>query len=119
MRATLRGIQYAKNNEHESIRSIMKWTDMDQGVGRRKLRDGVVELVRYGRRQCSGLQIAMEEIRAELKLEAAPDASRAFDWSFVRRVMILRNILCQHQDAGSFIFCSSSLTDDLAMTRSN
>jgi hypothetical protein len=32
-----------------------------------------------------GLQIAMEEIRAELKLEAAPDPSRAFDWSFVQK----------------------------------
>jgi hypothetical protein len=27
----------------------------------------------------------MEEIRAELKLEAAPDPSRAFDWSFVHK----------------------------------
>ena len=29
-----------------------------------------------------GLQIVMEEISAELKLEAAPDPARAFDFTF-------------------------------------
>jgi len=85
VRATLRGIQYAKNNEHESIRSIMKWTDMDQ-----ELAEGSYEMASSswsatGVASAQGLQIAMEEIRAELKLEAAPDASRAFDWSFVQK----------------------------------
>ena len=32
-----------------------------------------------------GLQIAMEEIRAEFKLDAPPEPSQAFDWSFVRK----------------------------------
>jgi hypothetical protein len=32
-----------------------------------------------------GVQIAMEEIRLEQKLEALPDPSKAFDWSFVQR----------------------------------
>lgn len=31
-----------------------------------------------------GVRIAMEEIRAELKLETPPDAAKAFDWSFLR-----------------------------------
>ena len=32
-----------------------------------------------------GVQLVMEEIRAELKLEAAPDPARAFDFSFVQK----------------------------------
>jgi hypothetical protein len=32
-----------------------------------------------------GIQIVLEEIRTELKLDIAPDAARAFDWSFVQR----------------------------------
>jgi hypothetical protein len=27
----------------------------------------------------------MEEIRAEFKLDAAPDAAKAFDWTFVQK----------------------------------
>jgi ABC-type nitrate/sulfonate/bicarbonate transport system substrate-binding protein len=30
VRATLRGIQYAKTNKQESVRAIMKWADLDQ-----------------------------------------------------------------------------------------
>jgi hypothetical protein len=32
-----------------------------------------------------GIQIALEEIRAEFKLDAAPDPAKAFDWTFVQR----------------------------------
>ena len=85
VRATLRGIQYAKNNEHESIRSIMKWTDMDQGLAEGSYEMASSSWSATGVASAQGLQIAMEEIRAELKLEAAPDASRAFDWSFVHK----------------------------------
>jgi len=85
VRATLRGIQYAKNNEHESIRSIMKWTDMDQGLAEGSYEMASSSWSATGVPSAQGLQIAMEEIRAELKLEAAPDPSRAFDWSFVQK----------------------------------
>jgi len=85
VRATLRGIQYAKNNEHESIRSIMKWTDMDQGLAEGSYEMASSSWSTTGVASAQGLQIAMEEIRAELKLEAAPDPSRAFDWSFVQK----------------------------------
>jgi ABC-type nitrate/sulfonate/bicarbonate transport system substrate-binding protein len=85
VRATLRGIQYAKNNEQESIRSIMKWTDMDQGLAEGSYEMASSSWSATGVASAQGLQIAMEEIRAELKLEAAPDPSRAFDWSFVQK----------------------------------
>jgi ABC-type nitrate/sulfonate/bicarbonate transport system substrate-binding protein len=85
VRATLRGIQYAKNNEHESIRSIMKWTDMDQGLAEGSYEMASSSWSATGVASAQGLQIAMEEIRTELKLEAAPDPSRAFDWSFVQK----------------------------------
>jgi len=32
-----------------------------------------------------GVQIAMEEIKIEQKLETLPDSAKAFDWSFVQR----------------------------------
>ena len=38
-----------------------------------------------GAASAQGIQIAMEEIRVELKLEAPPDPARAFDWSFVQK----------------------------------
>jgi len=85
VRATLRGIQYSKSNEPESIRSIMKWTDMDQGLAEGSYEMASSSWSATGVARAQGLQIAMEEIRAELKLEAAPDPSRAFDWSFVQK----------------------------------
>ena len=85
VRATLRGIQYAKANQRESIRSIMKWADMSE-----ELADGSYEMAASswsatGAASAPGLQTAMEEIRTELKLDAAPDPARAFDWSFVQK----------------------------------
>src|SRR6266550_5037165 len=85
VRATLRGIQYAKSNERESIRSIMKWTDMDLGLAEGSYEMASSSWSTTGVASAQGLEIAMEEIRAELKLEAAPDPSRAFDWSFVQK----------------------------------
>jgi ABC-type nitrate/sulfonate/bicarbonate transport system substrate-binding protein len=85
VRATLRGIQYAKSNERESIRSIMKWTDMDQGLAEGSYEMASSSWSATGVASAQGLQIAMEEIRAELKLDALPDPSRAFDWSFVQK----------------------------------
>src|ERR1044071_1463548 len=85
VRATLRGIQYAKANQRESIRSIMKWADMSE-----ELADGSYEMAASswsatGAASAPGLQTAMEEIPTELKLDAAPDPARAFDWSFVQK----------------------------------
>jgi NitT/TauT family transport system substrate-binding protein len=85
VRATLRGILYAKNNKSDTVRSIMKWTDMDQGLA-----DGSYEMAlsswsSSGAASAQGIQIAMEEIRAELKLNAPPDPAKAFEWSFVQK----------------------------------
>ena len=85
VRATLRGIQYAKTNKQESVRSIMKWTDMDQGLAEGSYEMAASSWSNSGAASAQGIQIAMEEIRAELKLEAPPDPSRAFDWSFVQK----------------------------------
>jgi len=85
VRATLRGIQFAKSNKQESVRSIMKWTDMDQGLAEGSYEMAAASWSNSGAASPPGIQIAMEEIRAELKLEAPPDPSRAFEWSFVQR----------------------------------
>lgn len=84
-RATLRGIQFAKNNRAETVRSIMKWSDMDQGLAEGSYDLAVSSWSSTGAASAPGLQIAMEEIRAEFKLDAAPDPSKAFDWSFVQK----------------------------------
>ena len=85
VRATLRGIQFAKSNKQESVRSIMKWTDMDQGLAEGSYDMAVSSWSNSGAASPQGIQITMEEIRAELKLDAPPDPSRAFEWSFVQR----------------------------------
>ena len=85
VRATLRGIQIAKSNKQDSVRSIMKWADMDQGLAEGSYEMAVSSWSSTGVASAPGLQIAMEEIRAEFKLDAAPDASKAFDWSFVQK----------------------------------
>lgn len=85
VRATLRGIQFAKSNKQESVRSIMKWTEMDQGLAEGSYEMAASSWSNSGAASPQGIQIAMEEIRAELKLEAPPDPSRAFEWSFVQK----------------------------------
>lgn len=85
VRATLRGIQYAKSNRQESVRAIMKWADMDQGLAEGSYDMAVSGWSSTGAANPQGIEIAMEEIRVEMKLEAPPDPARAFDWSFVQR----------------------------------
>jgi ABC-type nitrate/sulfonate/bicarbonate transport system substrate-binding protein len=84
IKATLRGIQYAKTNRQETVRSIMKWTDMDQSLAEGSYEMAAASWSSNGVASPEGLQIAMEEIRVELKLDAAPDSAKAFDWSFVK-----------------------------------
>ncbi len=84
VRATLRGIRLAKTNKPEALRSIMKWTQMD-----RTLAEGSYEMAAAGWSSTGmpspqGLQVAMEEIRSELKLQQPPDPARAFDFAFVK-----------------------------------
>lgn len=85
VRATLRGINFAKANKQESVRSIMKWTEMDQSLADGSYEMAVSSWSSNGVASAQGLQIAMEEIRAELKFDAAPDLARAFDFRFVQK----------------------------------
>jgi len=85
VRATLRGIRYAKNNKQESVRAIMKWADMDQSLAEGSYEMAVTSWSDTGAANPQGVQIAMEEIKIEQKLETPPDSARAFDWSFVQR----------------------------------
>jgi ABC-type nitrate/sulfonate/bicarbonate transport system substrate-binding protein len=85
VRATLRGIQHAKSNKPDTVRSIMKWTDLDQALAEGSYEMAVSSWSSSGAANAQGLQIAMEEIRAEFKLDAAPDAAKAFDWTFVQK----------------------------------
>jgi ABC-type nitrate/sulfonate/bicarbonate transport system substrate-binding protein len=81
----LRGIRYAKDNKAEAIRSIMKWSEMDQQLAEGSYDMAVSGWSNTGAASPQGVQTAMEEIRGEFKLETAPDPARAFDWSFVQR----------------------------------
>ncbi|MET0499988.1 MAG: ABC transporter substrate-binding protein [Candidatus Binatia bacterium] len=85
VRATLRGIQYAKNNKPDSVRALMKWADMDQPLAEGSYDMAVTSWSNTGAASPQGVQIAMEEIRMEQKLETLPDPTKAFDWSFVQR----------------------------------
>jgi NitT/TauT family transport system substrate-binding protein len=85
VRATLRGIQYAKSNKAESVRAIMKWAEMDQALAEGSYDMAVSSWSNSGAASPQGVQIAMEEIKIEQKLDGLPDPSKAFDWSFVQR----------------------------------
>jgi NitT/TauT family transport system substrate-binding protein len=85
VRATLRGIHYAKNNKAESVRSIMKWADMEQPLAEGSYDMAVASWSSTGAASTQGIQIAMEEIQTEQKLNVTPDPGRAFDWTFVQR----------------------------------
>ena len=85
VRATLRAIQYAKSNRDEVIKSIAKWTALPSSLAQ-----GSYDLAREtwtvtGIPKAEAINTAMEEIKNELKLDQTPDASGAFDWSFVKR----------------------------------
>jgi ABC-type nitrate/sulfonate/bicarbonate transport system substrate-binding protein len=85
VRATLRGIRYAKDNKAEAVRSIMKWSDMDQALADGSYQMAVSGWSLSGAATPEGIRTLMDEIRAELKLGAPPDPAKAFDWSFVQR----------------------------------
>jgi ABC-type nitrate/sulfonate/bicarbonate transport system substrate-binding protein len=85
IRATLRGIQFAKSNKQESVRSIVKWTEMDPALAEGSYELAASSWSNTGAANAQGIQLAMEEIKAEMKLDALPDGNRAFDWSFVPR----------------------------------
>jgi hypothetical protein len=63
----------------------MKWADMDQSFAEGSYEMAVTSWSNTGAANPQGVQIAMEEIKIEQKLETPPDPSRAFDWSFVQR----------------------------------
>ena len=85
VRATLRGIHFAKNNRQESVRSIMKWVGLDQGLAEGSYDMAVSGWSSTGAASPQGVQLVMEEIRAELKLKIEPDPARAFDFAFVQK----------------------------------
>ena len=85
VRATLRGIQYAKSNKQESVRSIMKWAEMDLELAEGSYEMAVSSWSNTGAASPQGIQIAMEEIRMEQKLDTLPDPGKAFDWTFVQK----------------------------------
>jgi ABC-type nitrate/sulfonate/bicarbonate transport system substrate-binding protein len=85
VRATLRGINFAKTNKQESVRSIMKWAAMDQNLADGSYDMAVSGWSSNGVASPQGLRIAMEEIRAELKLDTPPDPAKAFDFRFVQK----------------------------------
>ena len=85
VRATLRGIQLAKSNKQEAVRSIVKWTEMDQALAEGSYEMAAASWSTTGAASSQGIRIAMEEIRAEFKLDVVPESSNAFDWTFVQK----------------------------------
>jgi ABC-type nitrate/sulfonate/bicarbonate transport system substrate-binding protein len=85
VRVTLRGIQYAKSNKQESVRMIMKWADMDQALAEGSYDMAASSWSNSGAASPESIQVAMDEIKTEQKLDASPDSSKAFEWGFVQR----------------------------------
>ena len=85
VRATLRGIHYARSNKQESVKAIMDWADMDRPRAEGSFDMAVTRWSNSGAANPQGIQLAMEEIKMEQKLDTLPDPSKAFDWRFVQR----------------------------------
>jgi ABC-type nitrate/sulfonate/bicarbonate transport system substrate-binding protein len=84
VRATLRAIQFAKSNREESVKSIAKWTGMEIPLAQGSYAMAVDTWAAGGTPGAEALRATMEEVQRELKLDRAPDAAQAFDWSFVK-----------------------------------
>lgn len=85
VRATLRGIQYAKSHKLESVQSIMKWTGLDAVLAEGSYEMAVGTWSNTGVPTSDALKTAINEVKRQLKLDTAPDPNRAFDLSFVPR----------------------------------
>ena len=85
VRATLRGIHYARSNKQESVKAIMDWADMDRPRAEGSFDMAVTSWSNSGAANPQGIQLAMEEIKMAQKLETLPDSAKAFDWNFVQR----------------------------------
>ena len=85
VRATLRAIQYAKINRDETVKLIAKWTELATALAQGSYDLAVGTWTATGIPGPEALRVAMEEVKNELKLELPPDASGAFDWSFVKK----------------------------------
>jgi NitT/TauT family transport system substrate-binding protein len=85
IKATLRGIQYAKTHKDESVRLIMKWVNMDRALAEGSYDMAVGSWSDSGEPSANSVQSAMDEIKTELNLDSAPDPSRVFDLSFVKQ----------------------------------
>ena len=83
-RATLRATQFAKKNRDETVKSIAKWTAMELPLAQGSYDMAAATWSANGIPGAEALRVAMEEVQRELKLERAPDAAQAFDWSFVK-----------------------------------
>ena len=85
VRATLRGIQHAKNNRDEVVKSIAQWTALSLSLAQGSYDLAVETWTATGVPKTEALNTALEEIKNDLKLDQFPDASGAFDWSFVKK----------------------------------
>jgi ABC-type nitrate/sulfonate/bicarbonate transport system substrate-binding protein len=85
VRATLRAIQYAKSNRDEVVKSIARWTALSLSLAQGSYDLAVKTWTATGIPSAEALRVALDEVKTELKLDQLPDASGAFDWSFVKR----------------------------------
>lgn len=85
VRATLRAVQFAKSNRDETVKAIAKWTELALPLAQGSYDLAVGTWTTTGIPGAEALRVAMEEVKNELKLEQPPDASGAFDWSFVKK----------------------------------
>ncbi len=86
VRATLRATKYAKEHRDESVKSIAKWTGMENAFaeGSYDLASGTWS--NDGIPAPDALASAMQDIMRELKLDASPDPAKIFEWSFVKEI---------------------------------
>jgi hypothetical protein len=63
----------------------MQWANMDQPLAEGSYDMAVTSWSNSGAATPKSVQVAMEDIKTEQKLDVLPDPSKAFEWTFVRR----------------------------------
>jgi NitT/TauT family transport system substrate-binding protein len=84
VRATLRATKYVKSHREESAKSIAKWTGMETALAEGSYDLAAGTWSNSGIPDAGALNAAMLDVARELKLEAPPEPSKIFDWSFVK-----------------------------------
>jgi hypothetical protein len=64
---------------------VVKWAELDQPLAEESCDVAASSWSNSGAASPQSIQVALDEIKTEEKLDVSPDSSKAFEWGFVQR----------------------------------